>query len=114
MKQKITAKYTLLLILALIIVSYTIFQAHKIIIGPQVTIHTPTNGATVANTLLMVTGTAERVSLLTMNGRSIFIDTNGAFAEKLLLSPGYNTITIEAQDKFGKKITKSLQVVLNE
>ena len=87
MKQKITARYTLLSILIVTILVYTLFQAHKIILGPQITIETPTNGTTVANTLLIVTGKARNVSLLRLNGRSIFVNTDGVFSEKLLLSP---------------------------
>ncbi len=114
MPAKLTAKSTLLYIFTSFLLIYSLFQAHKIITGPQVDVFTPTNGITVSTSLMIVTGKAENVSILTLNGRKIFTDNTGAFSEKLLLSPGYNTIVIEGKDKFGTVQRKVLAVILKE
>ena len=93
---------------------YGLFQAHKYIEGPVVTIYSPQNGATFSSPLVEIDGRAQNVSFLKLDDRQIFTDTSGRFSEKLLLSPGYNIITLDAQDKFGKTVSKKLELVLKE
>ena len=46
-----------------------------------------------------------------MNDRKIFIDQQGNFKEKILLSYGYNIITMKANDKFGRNTKKKLELI---
>jgi hypothetical protein len=46
-----------------------------------------------------------------LNGRPIFIDLEGRFFEKLLLSPGYNIIELTAKDTQGRAIEKHLEIM---
>jgi hypothetical protein len=46
-----------------------------------------------------------------LNDRQIFVDKDGTFNEELLLSPGYNVWTIQAKDKFGRIVTKKIELV---
>jgi hypothetical protein len=38
-------------------------------------------------------------------------DESGAFDERVLVSPGYNLITIAAEDKFGRMEEKKIEIV---
>ena len=107
-------RITLISLLALIIIGYSIFQAQKLIIGPVIDIYTPQNGATYSQTLIEIYGRAFNTAYINLNGRKIFTDQNGYFKEKLLLSPGYNIIKLDAVDKFKKYTEKTLEVVLKE
>ncbi len=101
-------------LLGLIIISYSTFQAWKIIQGPVITIYNPENGRTFDETLIAIEGLAKNVSHLYLNDRPIFTDKNGYFNEKFLLSPGYNVIKINAVDKFKKYTEKRLYLILKE
>lgn len=100
--------------LALCIIGYGLFQARNIILGPQISLTSPKNGATLTNSLVTVSGKASNVSFLSLNDRPIFIDQQGDFNEQLLLSPGYNTWTLVAQDKFGRTISKNFSLIFNK
>jgi hypothetical protein len=101
-------------ILGIIIVSYSIFQAWKIIQGPIINVYSPQNGQTFNQSLIEVEGTVKNVSHINLNDRPIFTDKNGYFKEKFLLSPGYNVIKLDASDKFKKNTEKRLTVILKE
>lgn len=101
-------------ILGIVIVGYSLFQAQKILFGPIIEILSPQNGATYSESLIEVTGRARNISYLNLDDRPIFTDKDGKFAEKLLLSPGYNIIKLDGTDKFKKHTEKIIQVVLKE
>ena len=46
-----------------------------------------------------------------MNDRQMFTDEEGEFSEKLLLSYGYNIITVKAKDRFGRETKKTLELI---
>ena len=101
-------------LLILIIIGYSLFQAQKLITGPIIEVYTPQNGATYSQTLIEIEGRAQNVAHLNLNGRKIFTDKDGHFKEKLLLSPGYNIIKLDAVDKFKKYTEKTLELILKE
>lgn len=107
-------KISLFTLLGLVIVGYSLFQGWKLITGPVIDITSPENGATYNQALIEVSGRARNTAYLNLNGRAIFTDTEGKFSEKLLLSPGYNIITLDATDKFKAKTEKKLEVILKE
>lgn len=108
---KLILKILVISIFVLLITGYGLFQAKKIITGPEITITTPTNGTTVGDSETTVTGIAHNISAISLNDRSIYIDESGNFSEKLMLYPGYNIIKLKAQDKFGATVQKDIELV---
>lgn len=98
-------------LLVLAIVGYIFFQTRNVIRGPIITIQTPQNGATLEESLVIIKGVAKNISYISLNDRNIFIDEQGRFQEKLLLSYGYNIMAIKAEDKFGRKTEEILELV---
>ncbi|MEQ1500101.1 MAG: hypothetical protein ABL917_01865 [Parcubacteria group bacterium] len=111
---KSVLKTVLLSLLGFIIVGYSLFQAQKLISGPIIEIYTPQNGSTYNQTLIEIEGRARNISYLNLNDRPIFTDKDGYFKEKLLLSPGYNIIKLDAKDKFKTYREKRLELILKE
>ena len=107
-------RISIVTLLVLIIVGYSLFQAKKLITGPVIDIYTPQNGATYNQTLIEIDGRALNTAHLNLNGRKIFTDKEGYFKEKLLLSPGYNIIKLDAVDKFKKYTEKTLELIIKE
>jgi Glucodextranase, domain B len=100
--------------LALLICLYSLFQAQKIIQGPQIKLDSPLNGATYTTSLIEVKGVAKNITLLLIDNNKTLTDLQGNFSVKLLLTPGYNIINLEARDKFGAKVQKKVEVILQE
>ncbi len=96
------------------IVGYAIFQGRNLINGPIITISSPKSGEVVKNPLISIDGSAQNISFISLNDRQIFVSKEGNFSEKLLLSPGYNIMRISATDKFGRKIEKIIDLVLDK
>ncbi len=109
-----TLRISLIVLLVLIIVGYSLFQAQKLLTGPVIDIYSPQNGATYSQALIEIEGRAKNIAYLNLNDRPIFTDGSGYFKEKLLLSPGYNVIKLDARDKFKKYTEKKLELILKE
>ena len=94
-----------------LIILYGIFNARNLILGPSIEIFTPPSAETeTLNNIITLKGKVENMTFLSLNERLIFADTNGIFEEQLLLSPGFNIITIKARDRFKKEAQKTIKV----
>lgn len=100
-----------LLLLSVVIIGYVLFQTRNIVRGPVIDIYTPRNGASVSESLITIAGTAKNISFISLNGKQIFVDEKGKFSQKLLLSYGYNIMTLHATDKFGRETEKTLELM---
>lgn len=100
-----------IIFIAVLIFGYVVFQARNIVLGPIIKMHSPENGASLDNSLIEIKGNAKNISYISMNGRQIFTDEQGEFNEKLLLSYGYNIITIKVQDRFNREVEKKLELI---
>jgi capsule polysaccharide export protein KpsE/RkpR len=100
-----------IIFLATLIFGYALFQARNIILGPVIEIRSPQNGASLDNSLVEIKGKAKNISRISMNGNQIFTDNEGMFSEKLLLSYGYNIITIKVQDRFNRELERKLELI---
>lgn len=109
--NEIPPRYAVALIFFLLLVGYGLFQTKNLILGPNIAIASPLDGAAVGLNPVEVKGQADRIAFISLNGQQIFTDEKGNFNQKLLLTPGYNTIKVEAQDKFGRTIQKVLNLV---
>ncbi len=94
----------------LCILGYAYFEFHPLLLGPLITVTTPTNGATVTAALIDVTGTAKNISAISLNGRPIVVDEQGHFSEKTSIPKGYAMLTLIAQDRFGRVVTQTLEL----
>ena len=99
---------SLLAVLAL--VGYALFATRFLIEGPVITIETPQNGMALSSSLITIAGEAKNIVELTLNDRKIFMSPEGKFSDSLLLSYGYNRMTLRAEDRFGRRVEKILDL----
>lgn len=91
---------------------YTAFSSRIFVAGPQIEISSPQSGSTIdATPLVAISGMAENVAHIWLNGRRIFTDESGDFQETVLLYPGYNVIKFNAVDKFDRSTEETLKLV---
>jgi len=92
------------------LISYGIFNARNLIIGPTIEIFTPTQDTETGENVFTVNGRAKNIAFISLNEKPIFIDKEGLFEEKLLLSPGSNIIEIKARDRFKNETKKTITI----
>ncbi len=99
-------------IMLTLVVGYGLFEARRIIAGPEVTIVSPADGAAVAGPTLTVRGTAKNVSFFTINDSPAFTDPSGNFSYTLSPAPGYTVVTVASIDRFGRRAAKSIALTV--
>ncbi|MDZ7726442.1 MAG: hypothetical protein U5L75_02580 [Candidatus Campbellbacteria bacterium] len=104
-------KAILLIAIASGVASYAYYQSQPLMAGPEIAFSDPENGDVIKESPIEITGTAERISFIKLNGRQIYINESGVFEEKLPLLPGHNIIELQAEDRFGRVTTKRLNLM---
>ncbi len=84
---------------------YAGIEARGLFLGPQIILATPEEGAFYEQPLIQLKGQVLRAKSVTANGNKVLIDLEGNFQDYLVLSPGYNIISIVATDARGKSKT---------
>lgn len=84
---------------------YAGLEFRGLFFGPEITLNSPENGVMVQTPVILFDGKTERTKELTIDGKQTLIDLEGRFSVNLVLSPGYNIITIVATDARGKHHT---------
>jgi formylmethanofuran dehydrogenase subunit C len=98
-------------IIITLLVGYGLFQARDLLAGPQITVNSPTDGALLRSPLVQVTGNAENITSIELNDRNITVNQKGRFKEPVVLAQGYNVVTIEATDRFGRTVNKKMEFI---
>ena len=107
-RSKLTKYFFALFVL--IVLAYAYYEARNMLYGPQIVLDSE-EAITVDEELVEISGTVKNVVEITLDGRIVFIDDTGMFAEKLLLAEGLNRFAFEAQDKFGRETREVLEIV---
>ncbi len=92
---------------------YAVWQGRHIITGPDLTV---TSEPEVVQTgrVVFISGVAENVTALSLNGRPIVTDQDGNFTEGVVLENGYSMVSLDARDRFGRQVHWEKPVVYVE
>ncbi|PIQ92347.1 MAG: hypothetical protein COV70_00805 [Parcubacteria group bacterium CG11_big_fil_rev_8_21_14_0_20_39_22] len=90
---------------------FVYFGARDYIQGPVIRLSVGRYEPPTEKDVFTVEGNTRNIAFITLNGNPIFTDDNGYFKEQLLLAPGYNIITVEAKDRFGRIKKKAFDLV---
>jgi hypothetical protein len=91
------------------LIAYGYFEARAVLWGPRIEI---AGRASVSHDpLIQVSGDARNIASLSMNGKQIPVDESGRFSQPYLLAEGYNRIILTAQDKYGARQEKIIEVI---
>ncbi len=107
---KTALKFLITALFVCLLVGYSAFQVHKIVTGPVIDVALPEQAVVTGTGMLKLQGMASNIAYITLNDNPIYIDEEGAFSENLLLYPGYNIIKLFGRDKFGKTLTRLVEV----
>lgn len=92
------------------VLSYGLWEARKLIEGPGITIDVPANGSATSSAAVVIAGTAQNISFLTINDAPAYTDEKGYFYTTLTPPPGYTTLTVAASDRFGRRVSKTVTI----
>ena len=81
---------------------------------PTMTVAQPAEGSTVDAKNIVVTGTTEPGSTITVNGRIVVITPEGAFIDSFSATPGSVPIAVVARDRAGNETTQKLTVTAQQ
>ncbi len=101
-------------IVVLLIIVFLFSRVYGIIMGPRITIETPTPWQEITDGWVEVSGTIKYVSSAKINGRTLILHTDNSFRETLAVVPGYTMIEIVAQDRFGKENSVSIPITRDD
>jgi len=93
----------------LIIFSVTIclfylgYYIRNIIRAPRLEIYSPIENSIISENYIKISGQTDPETNVTINEKTILLDTQGNFNEKINLSNGLNTVSIVAQKKYSKE-----------
>lgn len=107
-------KRLFLLTLIVGIVGFVGVEIYPFVHGPQLNLETLSDGTTLTEPLVALQGQARYTKDLFINGSPLATSPDGSFAEKLLLNPGYNVITVSAKDRFGSETNTTYRLMLRE
>jgi len=99
------------ILIIVVVLGYIGFEIKNVVLGPQITVTSPRNDATVSTSTITITGVAKNIESISLDDSRIVIDEKGNFSEERLLSPGYNALRLDASDKFGAKTEKILEII---
>lgn len=99
------------LLFFLLFFGYLFFQYYIYTSPPQLTIIKPQEGEIMPAGKIEILGKTNSDVVVSVNNQKIVVSPSGDFSTQLTLSPGINSITIEAVSKYGKKksITRTIQ-----
>ena len=101
-------KRILIVLAVLVVLSYSLFEARKLLEGPEITIEFPADGSATSSAVATVVGTAQNISFLTINDAPSYTDEAGTFVYRYSPPAGYTMVTVAATDRFGRRASKSI------
>ncbi|KKW35801.1 hypothetical protein A2852_00860 [Candidatus Adlerbacteria bacterium RIFCSPHIGHO2_01_FULL_54_23] len=105
-------KKIIILVIVLVVLSYSLFEARKLIAGPRITIESPSNGTATSTDLVLVKGVAENIDFLTINDSPAYTDEEGRFTYRYSPPAGYTVIVVAAADRFGRRASRSVVITV--
>lgn len=95
---------SVVLVGALAILGYVVFQARFLIEGPLVSLM-PEPAIVQHERQVTIEGIAKNITAITLNGRPIVTNEVGEFKEPVVLENGYTVVRIDARDRFGREVS---------
>ncbi len=101
-------------IIVVAVLGFVGMKIYPIIHGPALELATLTDGGTVTEPMMRISGSAKYTRNLVINGNVLPLSPDGSFNDKIVLNPGYNLISVAAHDQFGTATRHDYSVILKE
>ncbi len=98
------------LMFVILTLGYIIWQLWSINRTPVLKVNEPQNNAVIPGSVVNVSGQTDPGADVSVNGQNIFVDGKGGFQTQAALSPGPEEITITASNRFGKSVSRAINI----
>jgi hypothetical protein len=98
-----------LIVFFIVIILYGLYEAQGLLFGPKINVSTEVT--VVHDPYVKISGKAQRIVALSMNGKQIPVTQNGEFSEPFLLAKGGNRVALVAKDAYGRTTTRSVEIM---
>lgn len=99
-----------IVLLALIIIGYLVFQFSFLFIGPGLEITSPTEGQMVKTNVVEVSGKTDPYATVLVNGEEVYVDLSGTFKKTIYVYSGEQRITVVSKNRHGKESEKKITI----
>jgi transcriptional regulator with XRE-family HTH domain len=89
---------------------YIIWQLWSIDKTPALLVLEPQNNSVISAAFVEVSGHTDPGADVSVNGINIFVDSKGSFQTQAAVSPGPEEITIMAYNRFGKSVSRAINI----
>ena len=103
-----TALGVLFLLVTVVYIFWEVSAINKL---PALDIIQPQDRQEVANSYVLVKGKTDPGMTVNINGQGVYVDEDGNFQAELGIQSGPRDIQIDAQNRFGKTVTKTVEVI---
>lgn len=101
-----------MLLITLFAGGYILFRAAGMYRPPEIMIDEPKDGALLSNRMVIIKGSTDPNSELSINNYQAFSDTEGNFIAELPFLSGFNIIDVRAKNRLGREGRVVLRVVV--
>ena len=105
-------RWAAVIILVILAAGYLFYQLNFLVAPPYLALINPAQDSTISSSSIEIIGSADTAARLTINGEQVYIDKDGKFSQAINLSPGLNTLKIQAVNRFGKKSEITRQIIV--
>lgn len=113
-KFSITQAFWLGSIIIITLFFYLLFQYRAAFFPPTLTVTNPKEKAAISSTVLLVSGTTDANTAVTVNSLPAFVDQEGTFSKEIPVFQGSVTIEVKAVNSFGKMTTIDRHVTVTQ
>lgn len=92
-----------------LVIIYAYYEMRGFLYGPSINI--PSEMTVSREPFITITGTAERITELSINGKLVPVTEDGVFEEPHLLAVGYNRIVLQARDRYGRVRERVIEII---
>lgn len=90
---------------------YLFFQYRAAFLPPSLAITSPQPNSTTSKEIT-VSGKADNNAIVYVNNQPVTVTNNGEFSKRLTLFPGNNTISVRAENRFGKVTEEQRNIIV--
>lgn len=98
-------------VVLLLFLGYLFFQYRAAFLPPSLTITSPQANSTTSKEIT-VAGKADSTATVYVNNQPVTVNSNGEFSKRLTLFPGNTTISVRAENRFGKVTEERRDIVV--
>ncbi|MBI2612905.1 hypothetical protein HYW59_03815 [Candidatus Kaiserbacteria bacterium] len=99
----------ILIVFFVALAGYAYYEIRGLLSGPVIEVENRV--MEVSEQFITIEGKAGRIATLSMNGKTIPVTEDGAFAEGYVLAEGYNRIVLEARDRYGNATEREIEII---